>query len=372
MPKKFRIAIFAGPSGGHLYPALAVAEAFLDANPENEITFVTSEKGRKFVPERFNERFKAIFYLHNFPFPGFFTFRLIPFLIKLCQAIVRTWVIIKQSKPDVCIGFGSYASFPGVLISWWQRIPVIIHEQNYRYGKATKSLINFTNIVTGSFEKTVEDGQKVPYVHVGLPLRRQLLKNALKRRAECSTATDGKVKILVVGGSQGASRINELVLGAFERLSNEEKDKIAVKHITGKNDFLRCQARYKQLNMQFETYDFVNDIENHYSNADVVISRAGSATLFELAAFSLPAIVIPYPHAQAHQNENANFFSERNAIICKDEKSLDETQMKHLILELVADKAKREQLSKSIAGLGRLDASERFVAMTRNLIQESL
>lgn len=363
-----RVAVFTGPTGGHFFPALAFCEALKQQSPNTEILFITSPRAASLAGKA-QERLKADFqYLSDFPLPrpnrADFLIRIFPFLIKLAQSFSKTKKILSQFKPDITVGFGSYVSFPGLWVSRQKKIPTLIHEQNWKMGKANQTLAWRTTQVALSF---TPDHLPAHYRVTGLPLRASLLDAAQKKKGRnFAVFPDNSFRILIVGGSQGAHSLNELWRGALELFSHEEKSKLAVIHITGKMDFESVKTMYLSKKINALVFPFHEQMEEIYSEADLAITRAGAGTLFELAAFELPAVVVPYPHAEGHQEQNAEYFRKAGAIRMV-RQSDPPSLLKNTVSEIMNSKNTRDQMSQSLSRLAVLDAGSRLAKLCEEM-----
>ena len=366
--QRVSILIFTGHSGGHLFPAVAFAESYKESHPGASISLITSEKGKVFLEER-TLPFEEIDYLAPFPFPkSIFSVEVLIFLKNLIAGFVESFRLIRRLRPSLCIGFGSYASFPGILMSAWFKIPTLIHEQNRVYGKATRELMKFVDCVGLAFHDnlSVASSEKVHFV--GLPIRNDLLKRKIKEKVARSPAES--FCLLVTGGSQGARRLNEIVLSALSLLNNEEKKKLAVNHITGFEDSEKIRSQYLALGIQANICSFSQEMGQFYQEADMAITRAGSNTLFELACFQIPAVVIPYPHASSHQSANAQYFADQGAVLWREEKELTPDWLLEQIRLLSEDSQFAKEISQKISSLSTPGAANRLVSLADQLIGE--
>jgi len=370
MADPFVLAVFAGPSGGHLFPALAFGEAFRKKYPESKIFLVTGEKAKAFAAQLETGIFNEIKYFSDFPLPSGISLRSLRFLLELGRAFIFSSRFLSNIKPDLCVGFGSYVAYPGLVLAKRRKIPVVIHEQNLIPGKATSQLVRIADGVAVTFDETFRETPLPCRQKVGLPLRASLQGAALCEKKKGSREF---FQILIVGGSQGARRLNEVVLESFSQFSSEEKGEIAVIHITGKADYERINQGYRRLGLRAEVYPFFDRIAELYQRADLAVTRAGANTLFELAAFKLPAIVVPYPYAGAHQKANADFFAVQGAVVVCEEAALDSQWLLNEIRSFQKDVNRRSQMAESLARLGVPDAAEKLVQLTEKfLLKEEL
>lgn len=360
-----KIAMFAGASGGHLFPAVSVAETLRRTYPDLRLVLVTSRKGQAFCANISGGLFDEIFYLENFPAPRGISLKTLSFLLKLAHAFWQTFFILRSLRPQVCLGFGSYASFPGIVLAHRMKIPTVIHEQNYSAGRATAQLAAHADLILTSFPESLKLKAKAPQQHVGLPLRRDL-NNRASAGAAGNTPSD-YLRVLVMGGSQGARKINDVFLRVLTGLEAPEKSKLAVKHITGKNDFEALKKSYSESEIEAEVFPFFENMSELYEWADWAVVRGGANTLFELAAFSVPAFVVPYPYAGAHQAENARFFERRGGVICCLEEDLNEAALRDVLRQALSDRDSLQRMRDAQKKSAHLTAAEDFVKSLESL-----
>ncbi len=361
-----RVAVFAGPSGGHLFPALAFAEVFREKHPESLLWLVTGERARKFSGEMENGVFNFVIYLPDFPFPSGISLRTLRFLLQFARAFILSFRYLSTMKPDLCVGFGSYVAYPGLRIAAMKKIPVLIHEQNQVPGKATQWLVPHADGVAVAFEETLAELKPSVRAVVGLPIRSKLGRAALILK---KPAAQPEFRVLIVGGSQGAHRLNKIVLESFSLLSSEEKKKIAVMHITGQADFVAVTRDYQTMNIQAKTFPFFDRMHELYTNADLAITRAGANTLFELALFKVPAVVVPYPYAGAHQKENAEFFAKRGGVVMREESVLNSAWLLAQIRIFYADLNLRTRMAEALEKLSSPDAALRLAEIAEKFLK---
>lgn len=373
-----KISIFSGHSGGHLFPALAFAEAFREKFPQSQLELITSRKGRAVTSQPDFRIFQKIVFLPEFPFPEkistkrcrelkvpgtvfFFAGLLQGFFLSLCYLI--------QTRPQLCVGFGSYVSFPGMYLAKRLHIPTLIHEQNVVPGKASAWLSRHVDLVAVAFEETFSKISLKRRTTIGLPLRRRLVQSSPLHTPE-RKGGESRFQLLVVGGSQGAKRLNQLVAKCFSQFSSEEKEKIAVTHLTGSADYEQVAKAYQKEGIQADVFPFATEMQDLYGRTDLAITRSGANTLFELAYFKIPAIVVPYPHAEAHQAANAQIFASRGAILCCDEKGLTGEWLSENIRRFMREPAQRKRMAEKISQFGTPEAAEHLVQLAVRLLEE--
>lgn len=305
-----KILVFSGPSGGHLFPAQAFAEELREKFPEIQIVLVTSIRAEGLCQKFPDDLFSEIIYLPEFGSPGFSPSR-IKSILRIPQAIIESWNLISRIHPSLCIGFGSFVSYFGVLFAAWRGIPTLIHEQNQVPGKATRMLQNVVKHIAVSFPKTAFRRAPQNVVVTGLPIRR----NLRERMIMLEQKPAHPFTVLICGGSQGSVFLNQAVLKAFSLLFAEERAGFAVIHITGMGQEAKLIKAYAELAINAEVYTFLEQMQLVYNRAHMAISRAGANSAFEQALYGIPTVFIPYPHAEGHQNENARYFVESGGAV---------------------------------------------------------
>tara|TARA_R110001583_G_scaffold173287_1_gene327225 strand:+ start:68801 stop:69886 length:1086 start_codon:yes stop_codon:yes gene_type:complete len=291
-----RVLIMAGGTGGHVFPALAVADELRSKNCD--VYWMGTENGieEKLVPAAGYPL--TFIHVKGLRGNGLMGWLLAPF--KLVKAVYEALKAIKQIKPDVVLGMGGFASGPGGLAAWLLRTPVIIHEQNAIPGLTNRLLANFAKQVLEGFTQSFDTSQGA--VWVGNPVRASIESIASPdSRFENRT---GPIRLLVLGGSLGAKALNKVVPEAMA-LSNQS-NLFEIKHQSGERHLKDCQQNYQGVTIKAEVTAFIDDMTSAYAWADLVICRAGALTIAELAASGVGALLVPYPYAvDDHQTHNA-------------------------------------------------------------------
>jgi UDP-N-acetylglucosamine--N-acetylmuramyl-(pentapeptide) pyrophosphoryl-undecaprenol N-acetylglucosamine transferase len=289
--------IFAtGGSGGHVFPALRVAEELRDQ--KHEVFFLTTNGlAHEMIKER---TFRA--YCLNVR--GVNTSSVINFfksIFLMAKAFGQSFFMLKSIQPEKVIGFGGYVSFPVVVAAFFMRIPTAIHEQNVIPGKANLWASFFSKKIMISFEPTRQYFSCKKVVFVGCPCRDRVSDLSAKQIYQQFGLDQRFQTVLVVGGSQGSLKINQEFLALVLRGDND----FQFIHICGQKDYHRLNESYKCLKRPFFLTPFLNEIEQAYRIADIVIARGGASTICELLAFQKRSIIVPYPFAGGHQKANA-------------------------------------------------------------------
>lgn len=366
---KTSICVFAGPSGGHLFPALSFLEAYLKNLPgETQAYLFTSRRAEKILRQISSLKQVKVVWLPEFPFLFEISFKSFLAICNFLAAFVLTLWHLLRIRPGLSVGFGSFIAFPGIVLSKGLRIPTLIHEQNFVPGKATKLLTGFADKIAVSFKETFQGNPKT--VFTGLPLRRSMVEASKSCRSKPGEDGRNRFRVLIVGGSQGAKRLNEIIGQTFQLFSIEEKQKIAVIHITGMTDYDKMTVFYGKLGIDARVYSFFEKMEELYGQADMAITRAGANTVFELALFGLPAVAIPYPFAEGHQQKNTSPFTSQNVMKCYQESELTPEVLKREILFLEKNREERSRISERLKTFACWDASEQLVLIARRLLDK--
>ncbi|HOW59453.1 MAG TPA: UDP-N-acetylglucosamine--N-acetylmuramyl-(pentapeptide) pyrophosphoryl-undecaprenol N-acetylglucosamine transferase [Candidatus Omnitrophota bacterium] len=363
----FRLVVYAGPTGGHLFPAQSFSEGFRKQFPHSRIDLVTSFRGKGLVASMPTGIFQSVYYLPEFGLPGGLSWQALKPFFMVPYLFFRSFFLFRKIKPHLCVGFGSFVAYPGMMMAHWLGIPTLIHEQNMIPGKATQWLAPHVDVVAESFERTKFSKKIKKTFTVGLPLRSQII-NAQKN--SCSGSLSRSFTVLVMGGSQGSRGLNTIVTDVFEKLSHEERAKIVVIHTAGKFDQEWVTKRYQELNLAYEVYSFYGSMNELFQRADLVICRAGANTLFELAAFGLPALVIPYPHAGGHQKYNAISFSEHGSLLFHEENSDAKIWLELHLKKFMKEPGLLEDMAKAMEKLAKPFAVEKLIEIAGSLIKE--
>lgn len=286
------VMIMAGGTGGHVFPALAVAEVLRQRG--SDIAWIGTERGieSRLVPEAgYPLHFISVAGLRGNGLAGWL---MAPF--RLVKAVAEAITVLRQFKPDVVMGLGGFASGPGGVAAWLLRKPVVIHEQNAIPGLTNTLLAKLAKHVLQGFPNSF-DSNKAQWV--GNPVRA-----SIAALAEPTPNISSNINILVLGGSLGAKALNAVLP---EALSQLEIDKtIQVRHQCGQKHIIQCQQAYQQHNVTAEISAFIDDMAAAYEWADIVVCRAGALTVAEVASAGVAAIFIPFPYAvDDHQTHNA-------------------------------------------------------------------
>lgn len=335
MANPLRVLIMAGGTGGHVFPALAVAQ-HLRANGAH-IAWLGTRRGLEsdLVPKAGIEiHFLSIGGLRG---KGALTLVLAPF--KLALAIAQALLIVARYRPSVVLGLGGFVTGPGGVGAWLLRKPLVIHEQNAIPGMTNRWLSRLALRVLEAFPGSFP--QETHAIHTGNPLRAEII--ALPPPQQRYAQRSGNLRVLVLGGSLGAQVLNSAVPAALALLP--EADRPKVWHQTGKKNFEEAQRFYKYAPAQGDVVEFINDMAEAYAWADVVVCRAGALTVSELAAAGVAAILVPYLYAvDDHQTANAHFLADAGAALIVPQAQLTAHHLAELLKSFGTATHARERL----------------------------
>jgi UDP-N-acetylglucosamine--N-acetylmuramyl-(pentapeptide) pyrophosphoryl-undecaprenol N-acetylglucosamine transferase len=342
--------IAGGGTGGHLFPGLALAEEVCTRHPDNEVLFVGTARGLEttIVPrEGYRLELIDIQGLKGKGVVG-----LLRGLLRIPRAMFQAYKLLKKEKPQIVIGVGGYASGPVVLMAALMGFRTAVQEQNALPGFTNKVLGRFVDAVFVAFPEAVPFFAKRKTHLIGNPIRRALLDNFLKPKIASSRFT-----LLVTGGSQGAHRLNLRVVEAMEELGPLAKE-FTIVHQTGVKDRDEVEKRYRELGLEAEVTDFIKEMPKAYARADLIVCRAGAATLAEITVARKAAILVPFPFAaDDHQTVNANSLVDAGAALMFQESALDRHKLAAAIRELHGDPDRRLKMERAAGLLGRPEAA---------------
>ncbi len=361
-----KTVLFAGGgTGGHLFPGIALAEEFKQRDPEVKIVFAGTRRGleARVIPEigyplvflrvqglvgvKGLKRLKALF---NFP-----------------KAVIQALILLVRYRPTLVVGLGGYASAPVLLAAMVAGLPWVLQEQNAYPGLVNRLLAPFAGAVFIAFDKAREKLKSRKVYDYGNPLRAHLQPNEAAIKENSDSAG---FNILVVGGSQGARVLNQVVPQAVAALVGQYPD-LQIVHQSGKHGFAEVKRAYADSNCQVEVKEFINDIGSCYLAADLVICRAGALTLAELAELGKAAILVPFPYAaHDHQLFNARAFAEKGAAIVQVESEFTVTSLRDEIERLKNNPEILKEMGQTASELARPQARAEIVKQCLELIEE--
>jgi UDP-N-acetylglucosamine--N-acetylmuramyl-(pentapeptide) pyrophosphoryl-undecaprenol N-acetylglucosamine transferase len=366
-----RVLIAAGGTGGHIFPALAVAKALVKSGAQ--LHWVGSNRGL----EARVVRDASAMTLTELRFQGLRGRGLGAVLslpLRLVSALLECLQLLRSFRPNLVLVFGGYVSFPVGIAAWLQRITFVVHEQNAVMGTANRWLARLAARVLTSFPST--HLSPVSAVCVGNPVRSELLAQAGARTPGFGHAAP--LRVLVIGGSLGAHALNQALPDAFAASLPHWPYGIRVRHQTGPNDMSQVQARYQTLGMgpdQAQVEAFIDDMAQAYAWADLVIARAGASTVSELAALGIPAVFVPLPNAiDDHQTANAQAMAKAKAALIVRQSPELLASLTHCLTQLRPEglKAMAEAAQSLAAGPSSLENYMTVIATLGNQNRQAL
>ena len=343
--------ISGGGTGGHIFPAVSIANALKAKDPEAEILFVGA-LGRMEM-ERVPQ---AGYEIVGLPVRGFNRaqpWKNISVLWDLLRSLIQVRRVIKDFRPDVGVGVGGYASGAAMWMAAKMGIPILLQEQNGFAGVTNKLLRNKAAKICVAYEGMERFFPADKLILTGNPVRQNLTSGKRKKES-------GKC-LLIIGGSLGARTINEAVIASLEQLKAKSQE-LRVVWQTGKTYYAKCQAAWEAAGSpsNIECLDFLSDMPDRYANADLVISRAGASSISELCLLGKPAILVPSPNvAEDHQTHNAlALVNKEAAILVRDVEAAD--KLISTALATLEDDALLKKLHTNILKLAQTDSANRI------------
>lgn len=350
MMRSPNIVIMAGGTGGHIFPALAVADVL--RNRGHQVTWIGTRQGleARLVPaagipmewiDVGGVRGKGVFTLLKAPF-------------TLTRALTQALGIFRRLKPAAALGMGGFASGPGGLAARLSGCPLVLHEQNAVPGVTNRILSRLTQNVLEGFPGSFAPGRHAR--HVGNPVRAAIA--ALPAPAQRFAGRSGPARLLIIGGSQGARVLNENLPAAVSLLKLRGAP-VEVLHQTGARDLDMVQAGYKEHGVEARVAPFIDDMAAAYAWADLAVCRAGALTLAELEAAGLGAVLVPFAAAvDDHQTRNAAFLVEQGAARLLPQSRATPERLASELGELVDDRAAMQAMAEHARAVARTDAAE--------------
>lgn len=349
--KERPVVIMAGGTGGHIFPGLEVARAL--GNMQVPVCWIGgSGMESRLVPE------------HGFPFyrikvsglrgKGLLSLVLAPF--KLLLGLLQSIKVFIGIKPRAVLGMGGYVAGPGGVAARLLGIPLYLHEQNAVPGITNRLLCRFAKQVYSAFPGVLESAGNVTWE--GNPVRGEIEEiHGMKREY----LKNGTRRVLIIGGSLGSGKLNQLLPGVLGELKKDIS--LQITHQTGVNQVLSVKEAYQAVGLDAVVEPFFNDMASVYADADLVVCRAGALTLAELAVAGLPAVLVPYPYAvDDHQTINGEYYAEKGAAFLIQESVLEKQVLCDVLKNLLHDEKRLMQMSASARKLARLNVAENIAA----------
>ena len=368
MSDKLRVIISGGGTGGHIFPAISIANALREKRPDCEILFVGAE-GRMEMEKVPAAGYKII----GLPVSGFdrkHLLRNIKVVARLLKSMNMARNILKDFKPDIAIGVGGYASGPMLKEAQKQGIPTLLQEQNSYAGVTNKLLAAKADRICVAYEGMERFFPQDKIVLTGNPVRRNLLEcGATPEQARQAMGVDPNRKtILIIGGSLGARTINNAIISGLQQIG-EASYNVQVLWQTGKIYDRQCREALEASGVKnVSQMAFISNMDMAYRAADLVVSRAGASSISELQLLGKPAILVPSPNvAEDHQTKNALALSTRDAAIMVTDADAS-ALLVDTMLKTVTDDALLTSLGDNVSKMALRDAAERIVDEVESII----
>ena len=347
------VLMMAGGTGGHVYPALAVATELLSRGYRVEWVGTTRGLEHRVVPE-------AGIVLHYLPVRGVRGKKVLHKLLALLSLILAAtkalWLVFRRA-PGCVVGMGGYVAGPAGIAAWLLRKPLLIHEQNAVAGTTNRMLAPIASNILAGFPGAF--GENIAYTVTGNPVRAELLK--VRAEQAYDYAGQRPLRMLVLGGSLGARPINEVLPGAIDQLVLEQEHVVEVWHQTGEMHVEDVRRRYGlQLNQGVKVTPFIEDMASAYSWADLVLCRCGALTLAELSIVGLPSILVPLPHAiDDHQTANARALTGCSAATLLRQSDMNEAAVVGILREFLGNPQRLSSMAAAALAVGTPEAAAR-------------
>jgi len=355
MSARSTILIMAGGTGGHVFPALALARLLRAAS--HEVVWLGTQRGleaRLVPPENIAIEWLSMSGLRG---KGAVTLLAAPF--KLVQSVWQALGVMRRRKPALVVGFGGFVTGPGGVAAWLTRRPLVIHEQNAIAGYSNRMLAHLARRILSAFPRAFPAG--VDARVVGNPVRAEIAMQPPP--AVRFAGREGPLRVLVVGGSLGASRLNAVVPFALAQLATGGLT-LHVRHQAGERGIDAARAAYAEAKVGGDVTPFIDDMARAYAEADLVICRAGALTISELAAVGVAAVLVPFPAAvDDHQTVNAQFLVREGAAVLIADRDLTAERLAATLGELCAGRARLLAMAERARQVARPRAAEDLAAV---------
>lgn len=371
MPPK-KIIFAGGGTGGHIYPAIAIAQMLKKTFPDSDILFIGTNKGLEKELVK-----KAGFPLKTIRVRGFsrkLSFDTIMSIKELAHGAIDSLNLLKSEKPDIVIGTGGYVAGPVIFFASIMGVASVIHEQNVIPGITNKILSRFADKIFISFPDSEKYFPKEKTFLVGNPVRKEISRgNRLSALKKFGLSSEAPV-VLCFGGSQGAARINDAICHIIETIKDSTSFQLI--HITGKNHYDKIKSILENKGIYTDRLGhiivrpYIYEMQDAYAVADLVISRAGALSISEFSVCGKPAILIPLPTAaNHHQDYNAKFMERNGAAVVIVEDKLSGENLLKTIETIIFDKNRLHKMSMASKNLAIEDAAEKILAEILKLVK---
>ncbi len=359
------VLLAAGGTGGHLFPAEALAVAL--ARRGVAVELVTDERAT-----RYGEKFpaRATHVVPSATLRGRDPISVARTISVLGFGIVKAWLLLGRIRPAAVVGFGGYPTIPPVLAATWRRVPTIIHDANAVIGRANRLLAPRVTAIATTFPGVLdrEPALAAKATQTGNPIRPAVI--AASAIGYDAPQVAGPLRVLVFGGSQGARIMADVVPGAIEGLYPALRARIAIVQQARDEDLTRVTDIYKRAGVAAEVAPFFADLPARIARAHLIVSRSGAGTVAELAAIGRPSVLVPLPHAlDQDQLANANVLARAGGAILLTQDAFTPDRLTAEIAALAADPARLAAMAAGAKSVGAIDAAERLADLVMRVAE---
>lgn len=335
------IVLAAGGTGGHFFPAIALAEEL--AKSGHNIHLITDSRCEKYI----TQDMPIIPHISNLHIKMSGLFNKLKSTYQLIIACINTIVLFLKLKPSIVVGFGGYPSFPAMLAARFFKIPIIIQEQNCFFGKSNRIFAKYAKHIALSYKETsnISSNYRDKIIHTG-----DIIRESIKNLPEKKSFNSKIFNLFVVGGSQGALVFSKIIPETIQELM-KLKPEVKIKITQQISDEHKSQISeiYNKLGIENKLQNFFHNINDIYNESDLVIARSGASTIAELTAIGLPAIFIPFPYAmEDHQKFNAMALVNDDASWCYNQKDITPHVLAQKLHELIINRDLIEKASRQL------------------------
>lgn len=360
--KRKLIILTAGGTGGHIYPAEALARRLKERG--YELIFITDKRGLNNYHGTLSQ-IKNIPVLSG-PLMGKSKLTRLTSLIKLALGLIQSTFILLKYHPLCIVGFGGYASFPCCVAAILLKKKLVLHEQNSVMSRTNRFLAKYATLIATSFSQTKYLNKSLPNIHCGMPVRESI--SQLFNQTYTPPKAKESFHILILGGSQGAKVFSQTVPAAIKLLSPEEQKKLNITQQCRQDDIENLHKEYQNIPCQITISSFFNNMPEIYAKTHLVISRSGASSVTEIAAAGIPAIFVPLPTAaDDHQNTNAKPYHECNGAELIPQNDFSPQKLADVIKDILSHPQKLKTYSDNMKKIAIIDADTKLADAVENI-----
>ncbi len=342
--------LVAGGTGGHIYPAVALARELSGRLGPGGVVFAVDK--RPLASKVISRLGYRIYTVTSAPLPRRAVWHICFFTVRMLKGLIESLFLLYRVRPEVVVAFGAYTSVPVVAASYIMRIPVILHEQNGFPGMANRFLSGFASRIALSFDSTLKYFPDYKTVVTGNPVREELFKAERKEALRHFGLSPGKITVLVFGGSLGSLEINMNMIGVLPYME-DYRERVQFIHVCGRKSYGKVSSGYSGAGFRARVFGYLDRMDLGYAAADIVVARAGATTISELAALGKPSILVPFPGATSHhQLLNAKPLSAAGGAVCFPEGFFSGEALAVRLIPLINDREKLKRMKEKLEPMG--------------------